>query len=93
MSLNAGQRRATSTELRANLALAELSVADLAGQLGQSAQAVEQALEVAHTDPVLVWAVRDELETAVRANGRTPVPFTVLTEAARAAAQGWFGIN
>jgi hypothetical protein len=94
MSLNASQRRLTSTELRANLELAGGTVDELADRAGRTRGAVTDALDVTPgADPVLVWELRDLLETAVEAKGLTPVPYTSLTEGARRSAAGWFGIS
>ena len=45
------------------------------------------------TDPVTVWLLRDKLETAVRNNGREPVPYSKLTEENRKKAYHWFGVT
>lgn len=42
--------------------------------------------------PASVWRVRDQLEDLVREAGREPVPYSVLTERARAAAGRWFAL-
>lgn len=93
MSLNRTQRAATSRELLANLELAGLDRPQLRQLTGWSAQRVTAALELNGADPADVWQLRDLLEQAVRDAGGSPVEFTVLTERARAAARGWFGID
>lgn len=93
MSLNAAQRRATRSELQSNLERSGLTIADLAAHLNRPEAAVRAAVAVGATDPVLVWAVRDLLEDAVRATGGEPMPYSVLTESARTAARGWFGVT
>ena len=93
MSLTAAQRAKTAAELQANLELAGLDRQQLAGLTGWTAQRVASTLELNRADPVDVWQLRDLLEQSVRDTGRTPVPFTVLNERARSAAQGWFGIR
>lgn len=94
MSLNAHQRRVTSSELRANLDLAGLDTATLAAQLGLSTAAVEDALDIGPaTDPALVWRLRDHLESAARAAGAQPHAYTYLPERMRSAAQAWFGVG
>lgn len=91
MSLSTEQRRRTSVELRANLQLSGLTVHDLATQLDLEAAEVERTLNVAPgARPELVWLLRDHLETAARAHGVQPHPYTHLPEHMRAAASTWF---
>ncbi len=95
MSLSAEQRARTAAELMANLSASGLSVQQVADRAGLSPERVEAALAMgtgaAH--PRDVWIVRDALETAVREAGNEPTAYTVLTEAMRRAAAGWFGVT
>lgn len=93
MSLNGEQRLTTVRELRANLDLAGLDQTQLQQLTGWSPQRVAATLDLDHADPVDAWQLRDLLEQATCDAGRTPATFTVLTESARAAARGWFGID
>ena len=92
MSLNEQQRAATRDELGSNLALSGQSVADVAAALGLSSASVQSALDVADAQPQDVWLVRDYLNTVIRSNGATPLPYSSLTESMRAAAQRWFSL-
>ena len=92
MSLNASQMDATRRELQANFERSGLSAEAVAARLGVGAADVDTTLQMRHPDPVLVWAVRNVLETAVREAGAEPVPYTSLTEANRANAERLFGI-
>lgn len=92
MSLNANEREATRKELGQNLLMSGLDSEMLASRLGRPEQDVQDALNVNGTDPGLVWAVRDALVNQIEADGGEPVPFTVLTDDARQAANGWFGV-
>nr|WP_033259343.1 DUF2316 family protein [Kitasatospora sp. SID7827] len=93
MSLNAEERARTAAELRANLELAGVG-ADLVGaELGFDGGRLAEALGVDDADPADVWVLRDHLEDLVVAVGRAPVPYSVLTEEARAAAERWFPLR
>jgi len=92
MSLNKRERAVTSDELRANLALSGLSESDLQRTLGLDDDRIEAAFDVTGGDPIDVWLVRDYLERVVSERGGKPVPFTVLTPAARIAAEKWFAL-
>lgn len=95
MSLNRAQRERTAAEFAANLAASGLTATQLRERTGLPAARFDAALAVsdATADPVDVWRVRDELETAVREADAPLTPFTVLTDEVRAAAQGWFGVT
>jgi hypothetical protein len=93
MSLTAEQVRRTAAELAANLERAGLSAADLPRLTGWAPERVAAALALRGADPADVWRLRDVLVAAVRRAGRTPVPFTVLTEQARTAASRWFDLG
>ncbi|WP_033221837.1 DUF2316 family protein [Kitasatospora phosalacinea] len=93
MSLNAEECARTAAELRANLELTGGDAGRAGAELGFDEQRLAQALDVAGADPEDVWLLRDHLEDLVRAAGREPVPYTVLTEEARAAAERWFPLR
>ena len=94
MSLNAEERRRTSAELRRNLELSGLSVAEAASDLDFTAARLESTLSVDYaSDPVDVWQLRDYPDQAVRDAGGTPIAFTVLTESSRVSARGWFRLR
>lgn len=94
MSLSAAERRATSDELQANLALSGRSTAEVAADLGLDAEQVRRVLAVdPGSRPELVWLLRDHLDATVRASGREPHPWSTLTDAARAAAATWFPLR
>jgi hypothetical protein len=92
MSLTPAQRQQTAAELQANFELSALSTADLRALTGWTQERVVATLTITDADPADVWRVRDLLDAEVRAAGRTPLPFSVLTEQARSAAEVWFGI-
>ncbi|QKW23239.1 DUF2316 family protein [Kitasatospora sp. NA04385] len=93
MSLNAEERARTAAELRANLELTGVDAERAGAELGFGGGQLAQVLGVAGADPEDVWLLRDHLEDLVRAAGREPVPYTVLTEEARAAAERWFPLR
>ncbi len=93
MSLTSRERKQTARELRANLELSGLGRKQLGRLLGWDDARLDATLSVERADPTDVWKLRDLLERTVGDAGRQPVPFTVLTESARAAARGWFGIS
>ncbi|MBN9105743.1 MAG: DUF2316 family protein [Propionibacteriaceae bacterium] len=92
MSLTPAQQRQTAAELQANFELSGLSTADLRQLTGWIQERIVATLTVDSADPADVWRLRDLLESEVRSAGRTPVPYSVLTEQARASARAWFGI-
>jgi len=92
MALNKRERAATSEELRANLELSGLSETELQRTLGLSDDQYERVLDVTGADPIDVWLVRDYLERVILDRGSKPVPFTVLTPAARVTAEKWFAL-
>lgn len=93
VSLTESQREQTARELRANLALSGLDEESLERTTGWTAERVAATLDVRGAAPADVWRLRDVLERAVVAAGRTPVRFTVLTESSREAAREWYGIS
>jgi hypothetical protein len=91
MSLTDVQRRQTAKEMRANLSLSGLDVAQLGRETGWNSERLASTLEVDGAAPIDVWRLRDVLEQAVIRTGKKPAPFTVLTESARGSARAWFG--
>lgn len=92
MSLNRFQKKQNSRELNANFELSGLTLEELADRTGFSTDRLEAALSVVRAyDPADCWLVRDVLEQAVIDAGKTPVPFTVLSEDKRSSAEMWFG--
>jgi hypothetical protein len=91
MSLTPAQRQQTAAELQANFELSGLSTADLRQLTGWTQERVVSSLTISDAEVADLWHVRDLLDAEVRSNGRTPVPFSVLTEQARGAAGARFG--
>jgi hypothetical protein len=91
MALNKRERAATAAELAANLELSGLTEASLHRALGVTDEQIEAALD-ASGDPVDVWLVRDYLDRIILDRGATPLPYSVLTPAARASAEKWFAL-
>jgi hypothetical protein len=91
MSLSPEQRSRTAEELRANLALTGKTEARVRDSTDLDEHEWREALRVSvRSRPEDVWEIRDRLLVLVRAAGREPVPFTVLTDEARRAAEVWF---
>ena len=94
MSLTAEQRRRTAEELHANLVLAAVTESRLRADTDLDEHDFREAMHVSpRSRPEDVWLLRDRLVVLVHAAGRQPVPFTVLTEDARAAASIWFPLR
>lgn len=95
MSLTRAERDQTAREFEANLKQSGLTIHELQEKSGLSSERFMNAFVVAErgADPRDVWLIRDLLETAVVHNGAQLVPFSKLTEDARSAAAGWFGIK
>lgn len=92
MSLNRNERDVTARELADNLALTGLSQEQVRERTGLPPERFQSALDVsAVMDPADVWLVRDTIEDAVREAGRTPLPYSRLTDGMRRAAAMWFG--
>ena len=92
MSLNRRERETTARELDDNLALTGLTRAQVRERTGLPPERFQAALEVnAVMDPADVWLVRDTIEDAVREEGKTPLPYSKLTDSMRRAAAAWFG--
>ncbi|HEV2637339.1 MAG TPA: DUF2316 family protein [Actinocrinis sp.] len=91
MSLNQEELNRTRAELQANFELSGVTLDDLRDDLDFSTEQLTDTLAMdGGSKPEDVWLLRDHLEDLVRDEGRTPVPYTVLTEGARAAASVWF---
>ncbi|WP_371484021.1 DUF2316 family protein [Kitasatospora sp. NBC_00315] len=94
MTLNDTERRRTSRELKADLALSGLTPQEAAADLGFTAQRLLFTLDVSPgADPVDVWQLHDYLVRAAQDAGRSPAPATVLTEPARLLARRWFRLR
>jgi hypothetical protein len=94
MSLSTEQRRRTAEELHANLLLAGVTEAHLRHDTDLDDHEFREAMHVStRSRPEHVWLLRDRLVVLVHAAGRQPVPFTVLTDDARAAASVWFPLR
>lgn len=95
MSLNPAQMGRTADELAANFHASGLTLGQLAELTGLSPErtAGVLALDPRSSSPEEVWLVRDKLETAVREDRGDLTPYSVLTEQARTAAAGWFGVR
>jgi hypothetical protein len=94
MSLTTEQRHRTAEELRANLALAGVTESHLRAGTDLDEYEYREAMHVStRSRPEHVWLVRDRLEVLVRAAGKQPVPFTVLTEDMRGPASVWFPLR
>ncbi|RPE29476.1 DUF2316 family protein [Kitasatospora cineracea] len=92
MSLHDGERARTAAELRAGLELTGIPAGVVREELGYGEREFERILGVTGAAPSSVRRVRDQLEDLVREAGREPVPYSVLTERARAVAGRWFAL-
>jgi len=93
MSLDQRQTAATRDELAINLARSGQTSGGLADVTGLDRSHVRAALQVDGARPEDVWLVRDYLDRVIRSNGGTPLPYSTLTEQARAAARVWFPLR
>ncbi|KWZ72444.1 MAG: DUF2316 family protein [Winkia neuii] len=92
--LNRLEKANTVAELAKNLELSGLSVEELAARAGLDLRTTRDTLRLEPgCNPAYVWLLRDKLETAVKEGGGEPYPFSKLTEEARRAARGWFGVR
>lgn len=93
VSLTQLQRVITAVEFMVNRLAADLMPEDVCDLTGLGVVRFHAAYEVRRgARPADVWLVADTLQSAVRRAGVAPTPYTVLTEASRAAATGWFGV-
>ncbi len=94
MSLTSPQRARTAAEFAANFAASGLTREELRERTGLPPARFDSALTMSPgTGPVDAWLLRDTLETAVREAGAELTRFSVLTDDARSAATGWFGVT
>ncbi|MGX6600991.1 DUF2316 family protein [Micromonosporaceae bacterium Da 78-11] len=94
MSLNDEERARTGQELAENFRLAGSTPDEIRAALDFSFEQFEDTLTVRPGGrPQDVWLLRDHLEDLIRAQGVTPVPYTVLTDEAREAAAVWFPLR
>lgn len=94
MSLTMSQRMATSAELWHNLIMSGAGEEIVRIGLGMEPQQFRAAMDLtAESRPEDTWLLRDYLEKLVVSVGGTPLPYTVLTEEARAAARRWFPLR
>ncbi len=92
--LNREEIARTAAEHHANLDLSGLTLDEVAVDLDFTPARLRSALDLVEVhDPADVWLLRDYLEQAVSDAGREPVPYTVLTEASRRRARGWFHLR
>jgi hypothetical protein len=84
LSLTRSEKAQTARELSTNLGRAGLGLPEVASALGWTERRVHDTVEVsAGADPRDVWHLRDWLDERVRAGGRAPLPYSVLTEQLR----------
>ncbi|MFB7085728.1 DUF2316 family protein [Streptomyces sp. NPDC056296] len=94
MTLNDTERHRTSDELKSNLDLSGLTMAEVAADLHFTPQRLRSTLDTdLACDPVDVWQLRDYLDQAVRDTGGRPAPYTVLTRGSRLKARMWFSLR
>lgn len=94
MSLDRDQLARTAAEFRANWALAELDEATVERDLGMDADELHHIVTMDRgIDPSRAWLLRDYLDQGVRLRGRTPGPWVAMSEARRADAERWFGLE
>lgn len=96
--MNKREREVTAQDLRRHAEVAGLSATDIGAWLREGDASiddasVERVLATGGTDPVLVWAVRDVVDAAVRAGGRDAGGWHVLTDSARVRARQWFALR
>jgi hypothetical protein len=94
MSLTTEQQARTRDELVANLHLTGLTDQQIQTDLDFTAQQLDDTLHLrSGSHPADVWLLRDYLDQHLHAQGKEPVPFTVLTKTARLAASLWFTLR
>lgn len=93
MSLDQRQTAATRDELATNLARSGQTSGGIADVTGLNRSRVRAALQVDGARPEDVWLVRDYLDRVIRSTGGTSLPYSTLTEQARAAARVWFPLR
>ncbi|MHC5248613.1 DUF2316 family protein [Enterococcus sp. LJL90] len=78
MSLNPLERRRTKKEFVENIKLTGLSESEIAADLQISVTTLQSLLMLKPKAIEDVWILRNYLLEKVRAQGKTPVPFTAL---------------
>ncbi|MBC1968731.1 DUF2316 family protein [Listeria marthii] len=78
MTLSKEQIKATKSEFAANLALANLTVPEVAKELNTSEVKIERILGLKQRSLNDGWILRNYLLEKVAETGKTPVPFTAL---------------
>ncbi|EAE8346628.1 DUF2316 family protein [Listeria monocytogenes] len=79
MTLSKEQIKATKSEFAANLALANLTIAEVAKELNASETKMERILNLKQHSLNDGWILRNYLLKKVVEAGKTPVPFTALS--------------
>ncbi|HAA9449766.1 TPA_asm: DUF2316 domain-containing protein [Listeria monocytogenes] len=78
MTLSKEQIKATKSEFAENLALANLTIAEVAKELNTSEVKIERILNLKQRSLNDGWILRNYLLRKVAEVGKTPVPFTAL---------------
>lgn len=79
MTLSKEQIKATKSEVAENLALADLTIAEVAKELNTSEVKIERILNLKQRSLNDGWILRNYLLRKVAEVGKTPVPFTALS--------------
>ncbi|HAA6273068.1 TPA_asm: DUF2316 domain-containing protein [Listeria monocytogenes] len=79
MTLSKEQIKATKSEFAENLALANLTIAEVAKELNTSEVKIERILNLKQRSLNDGWILRNYLLRKVAEVGKTPVPFTALS--------------
>ncbi|ALQ15975.1 MULTISPECIES: DUF2316 family protein [Listeria] len=79
MTLSKEQMKATKSEFAENLALANLTIAEVAKELNTSEVKIERILNLKQRSLNDGWILRNYLLRKVAEVGKTPVPFTALS--------------
>ena len=78
MSLTAKQEDDTRAELKANFEKADVTVAQIAADLGTGTDYIEQLFRLEPIKLEDTWILKNYLIEKVKALGKTPTPFTAL---------------
>lgn len=79
MTLSKEQIKATKSEFAENLALANLTIAEVAKELNTSEVKIERILNLKQRSLNDGWILRNYLLRKLAEVGKTPVPFTALS--------------
>ncbi|EEO3344589.1 DUF2316 family protein [Listeria monocytogenes] len=79
MTLSKEQIKATKSEFAENLALADLTIAEVAKELNTSEVKIERILNLKQRSLNDGWILRNYLLRKVAEVGKTPVPFAALS--------------